>query len=163
MDSSKPNDRLLVCTLFAALVRGGVLTAEQFTEGVYLFLNEFEDLILDTPKLLGHMATVLARCATLTVGDGVALLPLSRVVADSDANLFASSTKLASMVGEALKCIAQSADMGGVPAAAAVYKESGVDLSTLVLCGPRESAEEAVSAFLAKYNIAAVVAEAAKL
>lgn len=148
----KDSDRLKVCDFFAALMKGNAISTNQFISGLFMFLNDFDDLLLDTPNLLGYMANIMARViATHKLISITALKDLP------DDNMFKTSTAFHALFAEILR-IATTLDTCGLDCAKELYKELDMDFSEYLLLAPNEDKTEALNRFLEKHHIKEVVA-----
>lgn len=141
--------RSATADLLHALVSRNLVSSDALVTGIYLFLNDSEDTILDNPQLLSYLALIVARC--FVVHKIVALTIFASI---PEENAFHSLSRDGDLWAALLH---QVGAVGGLELAKEQYKELALDFSQYIICGPREDKKEALDNFLKKHKIDDIV------
>lgn len=137
--------RVGIADLFNVLVEHKLLSSEALTAGIYLFLNDSEDAILDCPQLLSYLAQIVARCNVV-----YKIVSLTIFASIPEENAFHMLGRTGDLWAALLHQVSLA---GSVDLAKEQYKELAIDFSEYVMCGPREDKKEALANFLKKHKI----------
>ena len=132
--------RLAACDMLNYLVHNNIILSDQFTYGLYYFLDVFDDLLVDNPKLLSSLSPMFARFCAID-----SILSLNMLKSLPDGNMF---SKVSDLIAGTLQSIAA---LVSVEKAKAVYAELDYDFSEV------STSPDVITAYLKKFHIDTIV------
>ena len=132
--------RVAACEMFNYLAQNNILLADHFSRGIYAFLDGFDDLLVDNPKLLSCLSPMFARfCAVYGI------VSLSMLKSLPEGNMF---SKVSDLIAGTLQSVST---LVSVEKAKEVYMELDYDFSEY------SPSPDAVAAYLKKFHIDNIV------
>ena len=116
-------DRMKVCNFFAAMINGNAISTAQFTAGLFMFLHDFDAVLVYMPEQLGYLASILARCIGMHK-----LVSITVLKELPEGNIFHDSTACHVLYAEILRIVV-TLDTCGMACAKELYEELDIDFS----------------------------------
>jgi len=127
-------------------VQGTLLSAGDLQRAIYQFLAVLDDLLIDAPLAANHGAYIIAG---LICKQMLSLRLFAGVPEDND---FSISLRAGEFIVQVLQGLTRW--MGGSEEdAAALYRESAIDVKSFIQASPRETVEDVLKAYAVKYSV----------
>jgi hypothetical protein len=139
-----PGDVTKLCKLMESLHLEKFLTAEQVRIAVNRFLDNFDDTVIDSPRASEYGSAIIA----CLIADG--LFNLSSFADVPEDSMWHLSYRRAVFMGDLLTALIAKTSEDSVQASMNTLGDK-LDVLSMVLPEPKQSDEEALNMFLAKY------------
>lgn len=122
------------------------LSTEATTKGIYMFLEELSDLVIDAPMASTYGAFLVAG---LIVNEVVSISLFASIPETEEQN-FVEAGRPADFIAQVLSSIQE---MKNTSVSQKIYEDSGVSISSFIRPMPRETVEQALGELADKYKL----------